>query len=345
MTRLRISRLGRDSSHRKHMFRTMVTQLFKHERIKTTLPKAMALRFPAERMITLAKTNTLQNALQLSKKFLREKEVVLKLLSVLKLRYLMRSGGYTRVHKCGYRKHDKAPMAYIELVDSPKEIGKRIEKRPKVYPTIEELREKAPTMDIYNKPVVHVSENKRTSLLGGMVGLLNRLRQIPIPTVTDIASQLVSPPDISVEFSNVPGPGQPREKEVQEAIAKSEADIKKNAKEVLEKRRKEQQDEKEQMRKLLNMDKKKAANKAGGNAAQKSGAKKESEATTTTAEGNRQAQQGKQQQDKQQPQQTNQQQHAKQQQQQPQHAKQQQGKQQPKKNKQAQKNKKQGKKK
>jgi hypothetical protein len=166
-------------------------------------------------------------------------------------------------------------MAYIELVDSPKEIGKRIEKRPKVYPTIEELREKAPTMDIYNKPVLHVSENKRTSLLGGMVVLLNRLRTIPIPTVSDLASNLLTPPDLSIEFSNLPGPGQPREKEMQEKVAKSALDIKQHAKEVLARRIVERRDERVRMRKLLGMDgtnkqkKKKAATAAAKNAEDK----------------------------------------------------------------------------
>eukprot|EP00026_Physarum_polycephalum_P004643 Phypoly_transcript_04665.p1 GENE.Phypoly_transcript_04665~~Phypoly_transcript_04665.p1 ORF type:complete len:382 (-),score=93.91 Phypoly_transcript_04665:986-1972(-) len=247
----------------------------------------MALRFPAERMITLAKTNTLQNAMQLSRKYLREKEVVFKLLSVLKLRYLFRNGGYTRVHKCGFRKYDKAPMAYIELVDSPTEIGKRIEKRPKVYPTIEELREKAPTMDIYNKPVVHVSENKRTSLLGGMVTLLSRLRAIPIPTVSDIASNLLTPPDLSVEFSNLPGPGQPREKEAHEKVAQNVLDIKKHANEVLERRKQERKDERARLRKLLRMDGTKKKLKAAKAAAAAKAAKPaEGKTEGTAAEGN-----------------------------------------------------------
>jgi hypothetical protein len=177
-------------------------------------------------------------------------------------------------------------MAYIELVDSPTEIGKRIEKRPKVYPTIEELREKAPTMDIYNKPVLHVSENKRTSLLGGMVTLLNRLRTIPIPTVSDLASNLLSPPDLSIEFANLPGPGQPREKEAQEMLQKSIEDIKKHTKEVLERRKIEQKDERVRLRKLLHMDgtrkQRKAATAAA--AAQAAEAKGEGEKTQASKE-------------------------------------------------------------
>ena len=144
-------------------------------------------------------------------------------------------------------------MAYIELVDGPKEIGKRIEKRPKVYPTIEELREKAPTMEIYNKPVLHVSENKRTSLIGGMVTLMNRLRTIPIPTVSDLAGNLLTPPDLSIEFANLPGPGQPREKEAHAMVEKSTQDIKKHAQEVLAQRKLERKEERTRLRKELHM--------------------------------------------------------------------------------------------
>ncbi len=78
-------------------------------------------------------------------------------------------------------------MAYIELVDSPKEIGKRIEKQPKIYPSIDELLQKAPTMEIYEKPVIHVSENPKTALLGGMDLLIRQMRQIRIPDVGEMA--------------------------------------------------------------------------------------------------------------------------------------------------------------
>ena len=159
-------------------------------------------------------------------------------------------------------------MAYIELVDGPKEIGKRIEKRPKVYPTIEELREKAPTMEIYNKPVLHVSENKRTSLLGGMVTLMNRLRTIPIPTVSDLAGNLLTPPDLSIEFANLPGPGQPREKEAHAMVEKSTQDIKKHAQEVLAQRKLERKEERTRLRKELHMN---GTHKQKGAAAAKDG--------------------------------------------------------------------------
>jgi large subunit ribosomal protein L17 len=126
-------RFGREPKHRRSMFRTMTTQLIKHERIKTTLPKAKALRHFAERMVTLAKRKPEWKASRMAADYLFEREQVKKLLEVLKPRYMERNGGYTRVLKCGYRKSDKAPMAFIEFVDSPNELGKRIilQKRPK----------------------------------------------------------------------------------------------------------------------------------------------------------------------------------------------------------------------
>jgi len=116
------------------MFRTMTTQLIKHERIRTTLPKAKELRRYAEKMVTIAKTRPDHKAKRLAGDFLFERETVDKLMNILKPRYKERPGGYTRILPCGFRKFDKAPMAFIEYVDSPQELGKRfiIKKKPKV---------------------------------------------------------------------------------------------------------------------------------------------------------------------------------------------------------------------
>lgn len=100
-------------------------------------------------------------------------------------------------------------MAYIELVDSPKEIGKRREKNPKTYPKLEELIEKAPTMDIYEKPVIHVSENKKTALLGGIGLLLTKLRTLPVPKAVAYVNKTYRPPNVTDEFRNLPGKGNP----------------------------------------------------------------------------------------------------------------------------------------
>lgn len=110
--------LGRNSSHRKAMFRNMVISLVEHELIKTTLPKAKELRRFAEPLITLAKVDSVANR-RLAFARLNSKQAVGKLFSELGPRYNTRPGGYLRVLKCGFRAGDKAPMAYVELVGRP----------------------------------------------------------------------------------------------------------------------------------------------------------------------------------------------------------------------------------
>lgn len=110
--------LNRNSSHRKAMFRNMAVSLVEHELIKTTLPKAKELRSYAEPLITLAKKDSVANR-RLAFDRTRSKEAVGKLFDELGPRYQERPGGYVRILKCGYRAGDKAPMAYVELVDRP----------------------------------------------------------------------------------------------------------------------------------------------------------------------------------------------------------------------------------
>lgn len=111
-------KLNRNSSHRSAMFRNMTVSLVEHELIKTTLPKAKELRRHAEPLITLAKTDSVANR-RLAFARTRSKEAVGKLFNELGPRYQERPGGYLRILKCGYRAGDKAPMAYVELVDRP----------------------------------------------------------------------------------------------------------------------------------------------------------------------------------------------------------------------------------
>jgi large subunit ribosomal protein L17 len=113
-------KLNRNSSHRKAMFRNMANSLFQHEIIKTTVPKAKELRRVAEPLITLAKSDSVAHR-RLAFDRLRDKESVGKLFNELGPRYVERPGGYLRILKCGYRTGDKAPMAYVELVDRPRE--------------------------------------------------------------------------------------------------------------------------------------------------------------------------------------------------------------------------------
>ena len=108
--------LGRTSSHRTAMFRNMAVSLFRHELIKTTLPKAKELRRKVEPLITLAKTDTVPGR-RLAFSRLRDREIVVKLFTDLGPRYRDRPGGYLRIIKCGFHPGDKAPMAYVELLD------------------------------------------------------------------------------------------------------------------------------------------------------------------------------------------------------------------------------------
>lgn len=103
------------SSHRVALFSNMANSLFKHELIKTTLPKAKELRGFAEPLITLSKEDSVaKRRFAFSK--LHDREVVTKLFNELGPRYKGRPGGYLRIMKCGFRSGDDAPMAYVELV-------------------------------------------------------------------------------------------------------------------------------------------------------------------------------------------------------------------------------------
>ncbi len=113
--------LNRNSSHRKAMFRNMAVSLIQHEAIKTTLPKAKELRRVAEPLITMAKTDSVAKR-RLAFSRLRDRDAVTKLFNELAPRFKERPGGYLRILKCGFRQGDKAPMAYVELMDRPEEL-------------------------------------------------------------------------------------------------------------------------------------------------------------------------------------------------------------------------------
>jgi large subunit ribosomal protein L17 len=115
---LGLRKLNRTSSHRAAMFRNMCNSLLTHEAIKTTLPKAKELRRVVEPLITLGKKPSLANR-RLAFDRLRDRDVVVKLFAELGPRYQKRNGGYLRILKFGFRVGDKAPMAYIELLDRP----------------------------------------------------------------------------------------------------------------------------------------------------------------------------------------------------------------------------------
>ncbi len=108
-------RLGGSSSHQKALLANLATSLFEHGRIKTTEPKARALRPYAEKLITHAKKGALHNRREVMKK-IRDKDVVHTLFAEIGPFFADRNGGYTRIIKVEARKGDNAPMAVIELV-------------------------------------------------------------------------------------------------------------------------------------------------------------------------------------------------------------------------------------
>ena len=110
--------LNRTRSHLRAMFKNMSTSLVRHELIKTTVPKAKELRRVVEPLITLAKVDSVANR-RLAFARLRDRDSVTKLFNELGPRYKDRPGGYLRILKCGPRSGDRAPMAYVELVDRP----------------------------------------------------------------------------------------------------------------------------------------------------------------------------------------------------------------------------------
>ncbi len=118
--------LSRTSAHRDAMFSNMAASLIKHELIRTTLPKAKELRRVAEPLITIGKTDGVANR-RLAMSRLRDKEAVGKLFVELGPRYQARPGGYLRILKCGFRPGDNAPMAYVELVDRPRDAAEAAE--------------------------------------------------------------------------------------------------------------------------------------------------------------------------------------------------------------------------
>jgi len=127
--RLANKKLGRNSAQRKALLRSLVTSFLERERINTTLAKAKAIRPVAEKMITLAKKNSL-HARRKVLRFVYKKDVVKKLFEDIGPRFTERPGGYTRIIKTGQRAGDGAQQAIIELVGS--EYKKKSKKKEKL---------------------------------------------------------------------------------------------------------------------------------------------------------------------------------------------------------------------
>lgn len=110
-------KLGRTAAHRKALLANQVCSLIEHQRIKTTLAKAKAVRPLADKMVTLGKNGSL-HARRTAFAVLRQKDAVKKLFDDIAPRSAERNGGYTRIVKLGQRKSDSAPIAYLEWVDA-----------------------------------------------------------------------------------------------------------------------------------------------------------------------------------------------------------------------------------
>jgi len=142
-------KLGRSTSHRDALLANQVCSLIEHQRIKTTLAKAKAVRPLAEKMVTLGKRGDL-HARRLAAGELGQKEAVKKLFAEIAPRAAARKGGYTRIIKLGPRASDSAPMAYIEWVDNivvteeaPQPETKKPAKKASKKPTAEKAEKPA----------------------------------------------------------------------------------------------------------------------------------------------------------------------------------------------------------
>ena len=140
-------KLGLTAAHRKAMLANQVCSLIEHQRIKTTLAKAKAVRPLAEKMVTLGKKGSL-HARRTALAVLRQKDAVRKLFEDIAPRSATRNVGYTRIVKLGARKSDSAPVAFIEWVDSPQVIDEPVaEEKGKKTKAV-----KAPAADTEKKP-------------------------------------------------------------------------------------------------------------------------------------------------------------------------------------------------
>jgi len=134
-------KLGLTAAHRKALLANQVCSLIEHQRIKTTLAKAKAVRPLAEKMVTLGKKGSL-HARRTALAVLRQKDAVRKLFEDIAPRAATRSGGYTRIVKLGARKSDSAAVAFIEWVDAPQVVDE---------PVLEEKSAKSKAADTEKK--------------------------------------------------------------------------------------------------------------------------------------------------------------------------------------------------
>ena len=154
-------KLGRTAAHRKALLANQVCSLISHQRVKTTLAKAKAVRPLAEKMVTFGKNGSL-HARRMALSMLRQKNAVKKLFDEIAPRSADRNGGYTRIVKLGQRKSDSASMAFIEWVDAAQVIE---EKEPKEKPA-KKQKEAAPPPKEAAAPKVEEPKSKKRKWFG-----------------------------------------------------------------------------------------------------------------------------------------------------------------------------------
>ena len=154
-------KLKRNVAARDSLLRGLVTSVIEEERIVTTVPKAKAAKPLVEKMITLAKEDTL-HARRKAAAFLRTPDSVKKLFDKLGTRFGQRNGGYTRIVKLGQRKSDSASMAFIEWVDAAQVIE---EKEPKEKPA-KKQKEAAPPLKEEAAPKAEEPKSKKRKWFG-----------------------------------------------------------------------------------------------------------------------------------------------------------------------------------
>jgi large subunit ribosomal protein L17 len=160
-------RLGRKAEHRKALLANQVCNLIEHQRVKTTLAKAKAVRPLAEKMVTLGKNGSI-HARRTAFSTLRHKDAVKKLFDEIAPRSTERNGGYTRIVRLGQRKSDSASMAFIEWVDAavvveekPAEDKKAKKKEPKAEPKQKETTREEPKAKEKETPAAEEPKKKR----------------------------------------------------------------------------------------------------------------------------------------------------------------------------------------
>ena len=154
-------KLGRTAAHRKALLANQVCSLIAHQRVKTTLAKAKAVRPLAEKMVTFGKNGSL-HARRMALSMLRQKDAVKKLFDEIAPRSAARNGGYTRIVKLGQRKSDSASMAFIEWVDAAQVIE---EKEPKEKPA-KKQKEAAPPLKEEAAPKAEEPKSKKRKWFG-----------------------------------------------------------------------------------------------------------------------------------------------------------------------------------